>query len=214
MDALPSTSATLLERLRLRPHDQAAWSEFVDRYGPTIFRWAAARGLVSHADCEDVTQTVLLRIHQIMPDFQYDPSGSFRGLLRRITQQALCDCARRLRRTERPDGSDATADLLLSEPAREDLMQRLEQAYELEVFELACKLVRLRVDALAWETYRLTLPIALGGDALSNEEVALRLGVSRVRVERAKHRVKMLLTKEVARITGANGSTPLPKGEA
>jgi RNA polymerase sigma-70 factor (ECF subfamily) len=210
MNALPSTSATLLERLSLLPTDQAAWSEFVDRYGPAIFRWAAERGLLSQADCEDVTQAVLLRMHQIMPDFQYDPAGSFRGLLRRLTTNALSDCVRRLRRRERPAGSDATADLLLSEPAREDLVQRLEHTFDLEVFERACKLVRLRADPLAWQAYQFTLPTTLGGDGLSNEEAALRLGIEKVRIERSKHRVKGMLTKEVARLSGAKVSVPGP----
>jgi RNA polymerase sigma-70 factor (ECF subfamily) len=208
MSALPSTSAALLERLRLRPHDQAAWSKFVDLYGTTIFRWANERGLVSRADCEDVTQVVLLRIHEIMPAFRYDPSRSFRGLLRQITNHALLDCARRLRGKDRADGSDATADLLLSEPAREDLVQRLERAYDLVAFEHACQLVRLRVDPQVWEAYRLALPVALGGDGLSNEEAALRLGVDKVRIERAKHRFKVMLTEELSRLSGPNDAGP------
>ena len=33
------TSATLLLRLGQRPSDQAAWEEFVDRYGGMIYSW-------------------------------------------------------------------------------------------------------------------------------------------------------------------------------
>ena len=45
MDSAPEapTSTTLLGRLRHAPADQAAWSEFVDRYGPKIYRWCMCR---------------------------------------------------------------------------------------------------------------------------------------------------------------------------
>ena len=33
------TSLTLLGRLRRDPKDQAAWSDFIARYGPRILRW-------------------------------------------------------------------------------------------------------------------------------------------------------------------------------
>ena len=39
------TSASLLERLRLAPADQAAWAEFVDRYGRKIYGWSRHWGL-------------------------------------------------------------------------------------------------------------------------------------------------------------------------
>ena len=39
------TSPTLLGRLRRDPKDQAAWSEFVARYGPRIRRWCHGWGL-------------------------------------------------------------------------------------------------------------------------------------------------------------------------
>jgi RNA polymerase sigma factor (sigma-70 family) len=215
MSGLPSTSAALLERLRVRPNDQAAWSEFVNMYSPTILRWAGEHRRLSPTDCEDVTQAVLLRIFAIIPTFEYDPARSFRGLLRQITAHALADCARRLQRTERPNGLDATADLLQSEPAREDLVQRLERTYDLVVFEQACLLVRLRLNQQVWEAYRLTLPTTLGGEGLSNEETAERIDMKKVQVERAKNKVKRMLTKEVSRLTGENGSaTDTPQSPA
>jgi RNA polymerase sigma-70 factor (ECF subfamily) len=38
-------SLTLLDRIRRDPKDQAAWSEFVARYGPRIRRWCHGWGL-------------------------------------------------------------------------------------------------------------------------------------------------------------------------
>ena len=34
-----TTDVTLLARLRHDPKDQAAWGDFVARYGPKILRW-------------------------------------------------------------------------------------------------------------------------------------------------------------------------------
>jgi hypothetical protein len=36
---MPTTRVTLLARLRQDPTDQAAWGEFVERYGRHIYRW-------------------------------------------------------------------------------------------------------------------------------------------------------------------------------
>jgi WD40 repeat protein len=55
------TSPTLLGRLRRSPADQAAWAEFVDRYGPRIYAWCRHWGL-QEADAQDVAQAVLHRL--------------------------------------------------------------------------------------------------------------------------------------------------------
>ena len=78
-----STSSTLLHRLALQPPDQAAWSEFVERYGPRIFQWCRAWGL-QEADILDVSQTVLTRLSQRLRRFEYDPSRRFRSWLRSL----------------------------------------------------------------------------------------------------------------------------------
>jgi len=59
MDDTPSaqTSPTLLGRLRQQPSDQAAWEQFVDRYGRLILAWCRQARL-QDADIEDVTQIV------------------------------------------------------------------------------------------------------------------------------------------------------------
>src|SRR5262249_25610674 len=91
------TSLTLLARLRHDPKDQAAWSEFVARYGPSIFQWCRGWG-VQEADAQDVTQDVLLKLNGLMARFVYDSAGSFRGWLRTLTHHAWCDLAAERRR--------------------------------------------------------------------------------------------------------------------
>ena len=58
------TSLTLLDRLRRDPKDQAAWSEFVARYGPRILQWCRGWGL-QESDAQDVTQDVLLKLSMV-----------------------------------------------------------------------------------------------------------------------------------------------------
>jgi hypothetical protein len=70
-----NTSLTLLARLACSPPDQAAWCEFVDRYGPRILQWCRAWAL-QEADILDVSQAVLTKLLVQLGRFQYDPEGS------------------------------------------------------------------------------------------------------------------------------------------
>src|SRR5262245_44121496 len=80
-DSAPSTSTTLLLRLRQDPADQASWVEFVRRYGPEVYRWCR-RWELQEADAEDVTQAVLVRLCARMRTFAHDPARSFRAYLK------------------------------------------------------------------------------------------------------------------------------------
>ena len=76
------TSASLIERIRLSDDESDAWREFVDRYGPKIYRWCLHWNL-QPADAEDITQIVLLKLAQKMRTFAYDSKRSFRAGSRR-----------------------------------------------------------------------------------------------------------------------------------
>ena len=82
-----ATSASLLLRLRNAPRDQAAWREFVRRYGSLIYGWCRSWSL-QEADAQDVTQIVLLKLADKMQAFRYDPALSFRGWLRTVAHHA------------------------------------------------------------------------------------------------------------------------------
>src|SRR5438093_13499716 len=92
MDRAPdeSTSASLLARLRHAPMDQAAWRQFVQRYGGQIYGWCRHWRL-QEADALDVTQDVLLKLAAKMCSFSYDSSRSFRGWLRTLAHHAWRD---------------------------------------------------------------------------------------------------------------------------
>jgi DNA-directed RNA polymerase specialized sigma24 family protein len=59
------TSTSLLVRLQQAPADQAAWAEFVRRYGTRIHGWCRHWGL-QEADAQEVSQEVLLKLIRAM----------------------------------------------------------------------------------------------------------------------------------------------------
>ena len=77
-----STPASLLERLR-RPEPGQAWEQFVRMYTPLLCQWARRLGLQDH-DVADLVQDVMVRLHQKLPEFVYDPAKSFRAWLRTV----------------------------------------------------------------------------------------------------------------------------------
>src|SRR5947207_8486533 len=120
------TSPTLLGRLREAPTDQAAWDEFVERYGRKIYAWCRQWNL-QEADAEDVTQNVLLKLAEKMQTFDYDRERSFRAWLKTVTRNAWSDFWSGRKAAVAVGGSQA-AELLHTVEAREDLVQRLNEA--------------------------------------------------------------------------------------
>src|SRR5262245_31790225 len=130
----PHTSPTLLGRLRQEPADQAAWAQFVERYGRQVYGWCRQAKL-QDADAEDVTQMVLARLAQRMRTFDYDPGKSFRGWLRTLTRHAWSDFVAARQRGGRGSGDSDTVASLHTLPARDDLVARLEEQFDREVLE-------------------------------------------------------------------------------
>src|SRR5215510_9796177 len=125
---LPTTRVTLLARLRQDPTDQAAWDAFVERYGRHIYRWCRQWKL-QDADAEDVTQVILMKLAQKLRDFAYDPSRSFRGWLKTLAHHAWRDFVDGPRRAQAAAGGSQVQELMLTLEAREDRVQRLEEAF-------------------------------------------------------------------------------------
>jgi RNA polymerase sigma-70 factor (ECF subfamily) len=191
---LPTTRVTLLWQLRQDPSDQASWDEFVDRYGRHIYRWCRQWKL-QDADAEDVTQDILVKLTQKLRAFAYDPSRSFRGWLKTVTHHAWRDFEDSRRRTQLTAGDGQLQELMLSLEAREDLAQKLEEAFDLELLEAAKARVRLRVAPHTWEAFRL---IAIEG--LPVAEVAARVHLQVAMVYVAKSKVQKMLHEEIGKL--------------
>jgi RNA polymerase sigma factor (sigma-70 family) len=193
-NSAPATSITLLDRLRQEPADQAAWAEFVRRYGPHLYRWCRRWGL-QEADAQDVTQAVLARLAAKMNSFRYDPAGSFRAYLKTLARYAWCDFLEGRRQPDAGKGGSDVLELLASVEAGDDLVQRLNEQFDQELLVEAQARVRQRVEPHTWEAFRLT---AVEGQ--SGTEAGSRLGMKVATVFKAKSKVQQMLQEEVARL--------------
>jgi RNA polymerase sigma-70 factor (ECF subfamily) len=191
---LPTTRVTLLTQLRQDPSDQAGWEEFVERYGWHIYRWCRQWKL-QDADAEDVTQDILVKLTQKLRAFAYDPSRSFRGWLKTVAHHAWRDFADSRRRAQRAVDAGQDQELMLTLEARDDLAQKLEEAFDLELLEAAKVRVRLRVAPHTWEAFRL---IAFEG--LPVAEVAARVQLQVAMVYVAKSKVQKMLKEEIGKL--------------
>src|SRR5262249_44581158 len=164
--------------------------EFVERYGRHIYRWCRQWKL-QDADAEDVTQDLLLKLAQKLRAFAYDPARSFRGWLKTLTHHAWRDFVDGRRRAQAASGDSQVQELLQTVGAREDLVQKLEEAFDHELLEAAKVRVRLRVAPHTWEAFRLQ---ALEG--LPVAEVAAKVQMQVAMVYVAKSKVQKMLQEE------------------
>ena len=108
-------SATSTELLRqARANDQTAWQQLVELYSRRMYRWCRRAGL-QPADASNTVQEALQAVARKLGDFRRDrPSDTFRGWLRRITDNKIRDHFRKQGRA--PDvavgGVDSEQELL------------------------------------------------------------------------------------------------------
>jgi RNA polymerase sigma-70 factor (ECF subfamily) len=190
----PLTSTTLLGRLRQEPTDQAAWGEFVRRYGPVVYGWCR-RWRLQEADAEEVTQAVLVRLADKMRTFAYDPAKSFRAYLKTLARYAWCDFLEAGKQPGAGSGGSGMLKLLETVEAGDDLAQRLNEQFDQELLAAAQAQVSRRVEPHTWEAFRLT---ALEG--LAGADAAARLGMKVATVYKAKSKVQKMLREEIARL--------------
>src|SRR6516162_3510723 len=99
------TSASLLERLRISP-DEEAWQRLDDIYRPLIQRWLR-RDPTLGEEAEDIVQDVMGVLVRELPGFQRQRTGSFRRWLRTITAHRLAAFYRSRKNRPLPLGAPA-----------------------------------------------------------------------------------------------------------
>jgi len=194
-----STSLGMVRSLTAPVTDAKTWERFVRTYGPQIIQWCRDHGL-QEADALDVSQEVLLRISRQIPRLEYDPQRSFRGWLQAVVHGAWVDWVEANTSRRRPAGlvvqrNPWVSDSLFSMPAREELLNRLDACYDLELFELAAQRVRTRVSPQTWSVFE---RVALWGEA--STEVSQHMNITAEAVRAARSRVQDLLRVEVRRL--------------
>lgn len=180
---MQSTSPSLLEQLR-RPDQQLAWERFVRVYTPILCHWARRLGLQDH-DVADLVQDVMVRLHQKLPEFAYNPSKSFRAWLRTV----LVNQWRNLREKRSLPVAQADLDQLMS-PGGVDLFEETE--YRNRIVAHAARLMQAEFNDQTWQAF--WNYVVLGQSA---EETARRLKVSVNVIYLAKSRVVARLRQEL-----------------
>ncbi|MBV8265165.1 MAG: sigma-70 family RNA polymerase sigma factor [Planctomycetaceae bacterium] len=192
------TNATLLEILRERPLDKAAWDRFVDRYGPRIYGWCRAWHLQEQDAC-DVTQDVLLKLVVRMKAFDYDPARSFRGWLKVLTRHAWVDFLEHRKRAGQVGGDSQVQAMLQTVAAGEDLVERVGVAFDLELFDLAKAQVQHQVEPESWRVFQLT-----DIEGRSSAEVAKACGKTITAVYQIRSRIRKQLRIELRKLEGTD----------
>jgi RNA polymerase sigma-70 factor (ECF subfamily) len=190
------TSSSLLYRVQQDAGDQAAWSAFVERYGPRILAWCRNWQL-QESDAQDVTQEVLLQLVNKLRRFQYDRSRSFRAWLKTLVHHAWQDFLEHRRRAGLGSGDSAVWERLDCVEARESLEQQLQEVFDREVLEEAMARVQQRVAPHTWEAFRL-----LTFEGLSGAEVAPRVRMQVTMVYVARSKVQKMLREEIDALEG------------
>jgi RNA polymerase sigma factor (sigma-70 family) len=186
------TSMSLLAQIRVEDRDPNAWRMFVNRYGSRIYEWCLSRQLQA-ADAEDVTQQVLLKLTWRLGEFDNDRTQTFRGWLRRVTENAIIDFLRDRQHREK-DAAGAWRLLELAE-ARRDLVARLEGAFDLELLDLARRRVQSRVEKQRWQAWEM-----MSIDQRSAEEVSQQLGMKIPSVYSNRYQVQKLIAAEIEQL--------------
>ncbi len=191
VDESPLTRASLLVQIR-DGSNHAAWHEFVNLYGPVVYRFARGRGL-QDADAADLMQDVLRSVSSAIGRLDYDrQQGTFRGWLFTITRNKVFNflSARRIR--PRGTGDTNTHQLLDAQPDSSDGNNVWELEYQRRVAALAMDRIKPEFQENTWRAFWLT---AVEGSAAPDAAKQLRLSPGAVYV--AKSRVLARLKIEV-----------------
>jgi len=189
---VPTTSASLLDRLRSAP-DAAAWDRLVRVYEPLIRRWLSHPALAGDAD--DLTQDVLAILVRELPRFEQQRLGSFRAWLRTITVNRVKEYWRKRWRAglrERPEGGTDAADRLaqLADPAS-GLSRQWDAEHDTHVAQKLMDLLEPEFTPPTWTAFRRQVV-----DGESAAVVAADQGSTVNAVLLAKSRVLMRLREE------------------
>lgn len=189
------TRQSLLSRLK-NSDDTESWKLFFDTYWKLIYNTAVRAGL-TETEAQDVVQDTVSSICTKIPNFKYDPKGSFKAWLLRQTCWRIADqFHKRLpvyHSQDRNDDSTRTPTMdRIPDPTAPELEAMWDDQWEKALLDAALYRVKAKVDPKQYQIFDLTMrrnwPIA---------KVAKDLDITRAEVYLARHRVARLLKKEV-----------------
>ena len=192
----PLTRVTLLTRLK-DGRDGDAWREFVQLYGPVVYRFARNRGL-QDADAADLMQDVLRSVARNAHRMEYDPKkGTFRGWLYTVTRNKIYNFLSSNKNRPRGTGDADAQERLDATPAREEEGPDAdwEKEYQRRLSARAMEIVKGEFHANTWSAFWQT---AVEGKPAADVGQALKMTAGAVYV--AKSRVLARLRDEVQKM--------------
>ncbi|MEM8668153.1 MAG: sigma-70 family RNA polymerase sigma factor [Planctomycetota bacterium] len=188
-----TTRHSLVLRIR-EVSDTTAWSQFVDIYGPFIYRYGRSRGL-QDADAADLAQAVLIEVVRCIERFDYEPKlGRFRNWLMVIARSKLSDLAKKKARLV-ADGDSANLRILNEQPSQESFEEDWLRQYQEHLFHWAAEQVQGEVEESTWQAFWMT---AVENKSASTVAKELKMKVGTVYV--AKSRVLTRIRDRIAEI--------------
>ena len=186
-----ATSRSLLAQVRAE--EPQAWERLVQLYAPLVLRWCRASGLQDH-DSADVFQDVFQAVVAHVGTFRKEHAGdTYRGWLRRITQNKLRDHFRKRGREPLGVGGSSAQDRLAQCP---DLMSDGDDSAtdlgERALFARALELIRAEFEERTWSAFWRTAVEDRAADDVASE-LAMTPGAVRVAKSRVLHRLREAL---------------------
>jgi RNA polymerase sigma factor (sigma-70 family) len=194
------TRQSLVTRLR-DADDQESWRQFFEIYWKLIYSFAIKLGCTD-AEAEEVVQETIISVARKMPDFKYDPAiCSFKGWLMHVTNKRVIDQLRKRnhRLISKPvrgsDTSIGSAFADVADPISPELETIWKEEWQNNLLDAALERVKRQAKAQHYQIFYLLMikkqPVL---------KVSETLGISRAQVYLAKHRVGLLVKREVTRL--------------
>jgi RNA polymerase sigma factor (sigma-70 family) len=196
-----ATRRSLLSRLE-QSNAQESWREFFDTYWRLIYTTAFKVGLTD-SEAQEVVQETVLTVVKKIKSFRYDPAvGSFKGWLLTIVRWRIGDQFRKRQQQVQPPSSrratEASGTAMLEripDPSAISLDAVWEEEWQSALFAAALLRVKRHANARHYQMFDLHAV-----KHWSVDKVAQTLGVTTGQVRLAKHRITVLMRREVARL--------------
>jgi RNA polymerase sigma-70 factor (ECF subfamily) len=175
--------------------DQDSWRDFFDTYWHLIYSFALKSGL-TEAEAQDVVQETIISVAKNIQKFRRDRSlGTFKGWLKNLTRWRIADQLRKRTRLNKDDKDERLGEpgMMVTPGAADAGLESVwEQEWEANLLEAAMRRVKRRVKEEHYQMFDLYVlkqwPV---------RKVARTLDVSVGQVYLAKHRISLLIRREI-----------------
>lgn len=191
--ASPATLSSSSLLVRIRSHDDEAWSRFSSLYTPVIYGLCRV-AKIQPADAEDISQEVLNSVAKKIDDFRKEKSSdSFRGWLYFIVRNKIHDHFRRIQRRPNAMGGSSFNEVVhqVSAPLDESSFLMDTDSETDPALMRALEMIRSEFEDRTWQAF---WRMVVNGERAV--DVAEDLGMKPNSVRQAKFRIMQRLRSE------------------